>query len=891
MSLVSDPTNVNNLWMGTYSDLYQTNDGGSSWSSLGLEYTDAYPFGINGLIEKSASPVDILCSTYGKGVINYNDGNWNIGNGPFGGIVNKLVMHPDNHENLYACTQYGGLFQSTNGSSNWEYQSHGNIGWLRDMSFAPSNSNIVYLLGDRVFSYSNNGGADWSATNLLDYYLSWYNNQIVVSPNDPGVVLICGQFYDQSWNRWNGIIKSSDYGNTWEVVYDLETQYWSYLKNFVVDPFDDNHIIAGGYFYDNQNVWQHILVESYNMGSTWNEISLPDLGNSRLYAFNYSPYDAQTLFASFSYGELYKSVDNGLNWEWMYSGNTAFVIEWDLAYSQTLYMGTWAGISKSTDGGYTWIDISLEEQNTSEITSIVQDPVTPDIIYASSTDGYGIFKSTDRGDSWTPSVEGLYNVTFLNNGLTQDPVNNNILYAATYRNGLFKSVDGGDSWDKLPESPGSLYDYYATKVSESNSTVIYASGPRRFHKSGDSGQNWESYYFNSGEYGGYIYPFDIETNNSLPNDIYMAGYFYNYDDNIRYPILIHSQDNGSTWQVIYMSMAVEMAFIYDLELDPQNSSIMYACGYMSLADTDSPQIEPVITEISDIPNDQGGRVYLEFEKSIFDTDNINRVVEGYQVERLDDIGWVGVGSYNAYGSETYIIEVNTLIDSSNSTDGLTVFRVWANMDEGNYASEPDSGYSVDNIAPSMPGGLMTSSVDDGVYLSWQPNEDEDLQYYAIYKSTQDGFNPDTMNAAVFETIETEYTDTFTTFGLVYYYRISAVDIHGNESEYSEQAESQLAIEEDILPIQFALHQNYPNPFNPVTTLRYELSEQSFVRITINDILGREVRNLVNGVEEPGFKSVIWDGKNDAGQTLGAGVYLYRIQTKDFRQTNKMILLK
>ncbi|HDY75240.1 MAG TPA: T9SS type A sorting domain-containing protein, partial [Candidatus Marinimicrobia bacterium] len=106
-------------------------------------------------------------------------------------------------------------------------------------------------------------------------------------------------------------------------------------------------------------------------------------------------------------------------------------------------------------------------------------------------------------------------------------------------------------------------------------------------------------------------------------------------------------------------------------------------------------------------------------------------------------------------------------------------------------------------------------------------------------------------------------------------------------------------DETGIPESFALHQNYPNPFNPVTTLRYDLPEQSFVQIMIYDILGREVRNLVNRIEEPGFKSIIWNGKNDAGQTLGAGVYFYKIQALqqdggqagDYIQTNKMILLK
>ncbi|MFQ5917520.1 MAG: FlgD immunoglobulin-like domain containing protein [Candidatus Binatia bacterium] len=98
-------------------------------------------------------------------------------------------------------------------------------------------------------------------------------------------------------------------------------------------------------------------------------------------------------------------------------------------------------------------------------------------------------------------------------------------------------------------------------------------------------------------------------------------------------------------------------------------------------------------------------------------------------------------------------------------------------------------------------------------------------------------------------------------------------------------------EEITIPRNFSLSQNYPNPFNPVTTLRYDLPERVDVALTIYDILGGEVRTLVREVEEPGYKSVIWDGTNDAGRAVSAGVYLYRIQTSDFTQTRKMVLLK
>ena len=94
-----------------------------------------------------------------------------------------------------------------------------------------------------------------------------------------------------------------------------------------------------------------------------------------------------------------------------------------------------------------------------------------------------------------------------------------------------------------------------------------------------------------------------------------------------------------------------------------------------------------------------------------------------------------------------------------------------------------------------------------------------------------------------------------------------------------------------IPGKFALHYNYPNPFNPVTTIRYDLPLGTDVHLVVFDILGREVRTLVKEKQESGFKSVKWNGKNDMGQTVSAGMYFYRIQAGSFSKVQKMVLLK
>ena len=90
---------------------------------------------------------------------------------------------------------------------------------------------------------------------------------------------------------------------------------------------------------------------------------------------------------------------------------------------------------------------------------------------------------------------------------------------------------------------------------------------------------------------------------------------------------------------------------------------------------------------------------------------------------------------------------------------------------------------------------------------------------------------------------------------------------------------------------FDIYPNYPNPFNPVTTLQYVLPENAMVNIIIYDMMGRQVKTLVNGSQTVGYKSIQWNATNTAGQPVSAGIYLYTIETGEFRQTKKMVLLK
>jgi hypothetical protein len=143
---------------------------------------------------------------------------------------------------------------------------------------------------------------------------------------------------------------------------------------------------------------------------------------------------------------------------------------------------------------------------------------------------------------------------------------------------------------------------------------------------------------------------------------------------------------------------------------------------------------------------------------------------------------------------------------------------------------------------------------------------------------------------------TSYVDGGLVNGETYYYKIAASDEANNTSPLSDYVsgtpEAALGVEEVIqIPEVYALEPNYPNPFNPTTTIRYNLPEGAMVRIMVYDILGREVRTLVNGYVDAGYQSIVWDVTDNGGRPVSGGVYIYSIQSDRFNANRKMILLK
>ncbi len=208
---------------------------------------------------------------------------------------------------------------------------------------------------------------------------------------------------------------------------------------------------------------------------------------------------------------------------------------------------------------------------------------------------------------------------------------------------------------------------------------------------------------------------------------------------------------------------------------------------------------------------------------------------------------------------------------------------------------------LDLTAPDIPENLRANIIEETVELSWSPSSAEDLILYNIYRGTRNT----TATAEYINSVGKQYTsylDTNLTKSGAYYYWITALDLVGNESDFSDVDSVNIEItgivhEDKSIPGGFMLYQNYPNPFNAVTTIRYHISIPAvvgtqdfaslpYVTITIHNILGKRIAILVSKNQGPGYHTVKWDARSFA-----SGIYCCRLTCGSKSRTITLHLIR
>ena len=337
--------------------------------------------------------------------------------------------------------------------------------------------------------------------------------------------------------------------------------------------------------------------------------------------------------------------------------------------------------------------------------------------------------------------------------------------------------------------------------------------------------------------------------------------------------------------------------------------------------------EPVIARVQDIPNDQGGRMKLSWYASIIDAspdygvgsywiwrsvppnydascaltggarlleadkssapvvgETFTSTLEGGQI-----IFWEYVGSQYAAGDDGYSFVVPTTSDSLATSNPRLKVRVQARPATGSgfWNSLPDSGYSVDNLAPTQPAVFSGQSLATSTVLHWSRSAAPDLSGYRLYRGATADFVPGPTNFVVARA-DTGYVDAASGGN---FYKLCAVDIHGNLSPFALLSPQSASGVDAALPAAAVLSQNAPNPFNPRTTIRFELPVAAHVRLSVFDVAGRLIRTLADGSLAAGSHETVWDGCDATGRAMGSGSYLARLESGGTVQTLRMALVR
>ena len=343
---------------------------------------------------------------------------------------------------------------------------------------------------------------------------------------------------------------------------------------------------------------------------------------------------------------------------------------------------------------------------------------------------------------------------------------------------------------------------------------------------------------------------------------------------------------------------------------------------------------PDIASVRDIPGDQGGEVNISWNASRLDVwpnDEISyysiwrsideelamamlnsgavlHEADGELVSdpsspllrRTLDAGepyyWTEIATvFSSEFTDFYAEIVPTLFDSSAAGFEHHYFQIIAHgLDPSHHWISPiDSGYSVDNLAPAAPLGLAGEQFysPEGLQVTWDPNSETDLAGYNIYRGTSSGFTPGP-GSFVTSTPDTATFDGDWSWEAGYWYKVAAVDIHGNESVFALLAPDMLTGDDPMpLPDVTFLAQNFPNPFNPITTIAFGIKESGYVSLRIYDAAGRLVTTLVDESRPAGRYTTEWNGRGADGRAVSSGVYFYRLNMGEFKETKKMILLR
>lgn len=723
---------------------------------------------------------------------------------------------------------------------------------ISSIAYDPSNKDVFYVGTGEIYPGGNTSSRGFGIWKSEDGGSSWFHlsstqnfhyvNDLAVRLEDGVGVLYAGvgaNYYEGSWHGTDGLYRSTNQGSSFSQV----------LPNAVSTPYQPSDIEISS---DN-TIWIGSRSNSYGQGK----------------------------------GVILKS-SNGLNWDLVYQGLSSNRVEIAVSPSNPsivyavgksdIYSDNDIGFFvKSTNAGSSWSNITIPlNENNVHFTrglawyclTLAVHPENPSILYAGGID---LHKTTNSGSSWNQISHwygrgGMnyvhadqHSISFRPGYIDEFAVGND--------GGIHYSTDGGNSFANYANN-------YSYKNNGYNVTQFYSvamhpgqnsnqflagtqdNGTQYFDEQelentdqvsgGDGGwcffnKNDPSYFITSIYYNKYKLFHNLNFSYDILNDG-STGHFINPTDfDSDNDILYATRDNSSLTRVFNVSSSPQRDDIMNLDLGSFASSIKVSPFNPSnlIIGTDAGRLFKINNANSQNP------LVTEITSNGFPAGYLSSIEYGVSAQRI-------LITFSNYG----------------------VNSIWESLDGG------DSWSSLEGDLPDMPirwaiyhpdnDNFIIAATEVGVWMC------KNTSLNSIEWSPSNG-----VPSVRIDMLRVRESD-----------RVVAAATHGRGLFTTSLIDVQSKIDENLLaPSNFSLGQNYPNPFNMNTKLEYNLKISGFVNVTVYDMMGKVVRNLLNERREAGNYVLSWDGSDNNRKAVPTGEYIYKINIGSFSQTKKMTLLK
>ncbi|MFC2094152.1 T9SS type A sorting domain-containing protein [Bacteroidota bacterium] len=785
------------------------------------------------------------------------EGWYPVGPGNIGGRITAMDYDPINNI-IYAGAAAGGIFKSTNFGESWipktDFHPSLSIGAL---VIDPLNSNIIYC-GTGEANISTDSYAGFGMLKSTDYGETWVVSgleesrhiaELEVHPANTDILYaaVSGGLYSKGPDR--GIYKSTDAGGSWSKVLFVSDS--TSAIDVAIDPNDVNIVYAA--------MWERLRGPSFRKAA----------GIS---------------------GGIYKSTDGGNNWNQLLVG------------------------LPSPDPIIGRISIAVAQSNSNYVYALYKKASSPN---GSSNTFHKFFRSTDKGDNWTEMPSGFLSSEFSSFGwyfgvLEVDPSDHLTVYCGDVD--LFKSSNGGNNWQNITNSYSGNFDQqhpdqHSLWINPANPDELVNGNDGGVFSSVAGGAPWAKSYdlpisqFYATEID-FLQP-EIKVGGTQDNGTLMSDGTINNWDHILGGDGFHAKIDYTNSNIIYAESqnggirkstngglsfnwagnGIDFArtnWSTPYTLDVQDPNILYLGTYKLHRTTNGAGSWSAISpDLTRGPNGRMGTITCV--SSAVEDDNTTRVIYvGTDDAKLS----VTTNSGTNWEDKTGVLPQRYMTDVLSDKREPSVAYVTLsgyNLDETNphIFRATDYGVTWNDISGNIPDVPVNSIIidydkDSTLYVG----TDAGVFYTEDLGISWNVLGSGLPNSPVFDINYHQPT------------RKLVAGTHGRSLfEFDLSVISSVEGGNNINVKGFELYQNYPNPFNPTTKIKFTIPSvgayrNTPVQLIVYNVLGKEVATLVNSEQISGTYSVTFDASD-----LSSGIYFYKVTSGNFSQTKKMILLR